>query len=359
MNTYRILSLWLLGLLSLLPAQAQPKRPSDMEYPSVHDPVVCYCEGKYYLFCTGFGVSVLSSPDLKRWTPERPVFAKVPEWALQSVPGYRGHTWAPDILFHNGRYYLYYSCSSFGKNSSAIGVAVNKTLNPSSPDYAWEDQGCLVRSIPGRDNWNAIDPNVLIDDKGQGWLTFGSFWGGIKMVRLDSTLCALAQPEEWYGLSCRPKYAQPQNLPEDNAVKPDRRGALFEPGNGAVEAPFIYKKGDYYYLFVSFDLCCRGEKSTYKVVVGRSKDIKGPYLDHEGRAMMEGGGSIVVEGNERYPGVGHSATVSIQGNDYLFFHAYDRDFNYGSKLLIRRLYWDNEGWPHAVLEDEKTQVIGL
>ena len=100
--------------------------------PAAHDPVAVRCGDTWYLFSTGFGISVLTSQDLKSWEPAGRVFDNPPQWALDTVPGYHGHTWAPDILYHGGTYYLYYSCSSFGKNDSAIGVATNRTLDPSS-----------------------------------------------------------------------------------------------------------------------------------------------------------------------------------------------------------------------------------
>ena len=315
--------------------------PTVFEYPSAHDPVVAFCEGKYYLFTTG--MTVMSSTDMKNWKFENPVFRELPQWARDK--GFRGMPWAPDIEFHNGLYYIYYSCSSFGKNGSAIGVAVNKTLNPESPDFKWEDKGMVVESVPGRDEWNAIDPNMIIDEEGNGWLVFGSFWRGIKMFRLDETLTRPSIPQQWYPVCRRPEGTAPDTVSTDTAVHADPRGTDFDAGNGAVEAPFIFKHGDYYYLFVSFDLCCRGEKSTYNVVVGRSEKVYGPYLDKDGKSMMYGAATQVVKGNERYPGVGHCAVVNFDGKDYMFFHAYDKQENYASKLLIREIIWTADGWP--------------
>ena len=131
----------------------------------VHDPVMIREKGVYYLFCTGMGISVFSSPDMTNWKKEKPVFDAPPSWALETIQGFKGHIWAPDISFHDGQYYLYYSVSAFGKNTSCIGVATNKTLDPSSSDFKWTDHGKLLQSIPGRDLWNAIDPNVAFDDE--------------------------------------------------------------------------------------------------------------------------------------------------------------------------------------------------
>ena len=317
--------------------------PADTDYPGVHDPVVARCDGRYYLFSTGYGISVWSSADAHTWHREKPALDPIPQWAMDAVPGYRGHTWAPDISYRNGKYYLYYSCSTFGKNNSCIGVATNRTLDPSSPDFKWEDQGMVVRSIPGRDQWNAIDPNVFEDEDGTLWMVFGSFWQGIKLVQLDADGCRLAQPEKWYSLCQRPRLV---NLPDTPLQQ--RRTAV-EPGNGAVEAPFLFRRDGWYYLFCSYDLCCRGSESTYKVVVGRSKDLTGPYFDRDGVSLLQDGGTVVVAGNDRYPGVGHSATVSFDGVDYLYFHGYDMHHNGQSRLLVRSIHWSDDGWPSVEL----------
>ena len=331
-------------------AQGNRRQPAfDPLQPAVHDPVAARCGDTWYLFSTGFGVSVLTSQDLKSWEPAGRVFDNPPQWALDTVPGYHGHTWAPDILCHGGTYYLYYSCSSFGKNDSAIGVATNRTLDPSSPDYRWEDRGCVVRSVAGRDNWNAIDPNVFIDTDGTGWMSFGSFWGGIKLVRLAASLTRVAEPQEWFPLCRRPEGTAEDTSETDDAIKADPRGKDFDPGNGAVEAPFIVRHGDWYYLFVSYDLCCRGPKSTYKVVVGRSDKVTGPYVDAAGTPLMQGGGTVVVSGNDRYPGVGHCAVVSTKEGEKMLFHAYDRETGYNAVLLARTLVWDRNGWPSIQL----------
>ena len=161
----------------VLMVQAQPRRPwFDAQHPDVHDPVMARGEdGRYYIFATGMGVSVISSADLKEWKQEAAVLREAPQWAVQEVKGYRGHTWAPDISYHRGLWHLYYSCSTFGKNGSAIGLAVNNTLDTSSPDFGWKDCGMVIASHRHRDNWNAIDPNLIVDHKGCPWLTFGSF----------------------------------------------------------------------------------------------------------------------------------------------------------------------------------------
>ncbi|MBF9252835.1 arabinan endo-1,5-alpha-L-arabinosidase [Pontibacter sp. 172403-2] len=298
---------------------------------SVHDPVMIRQDSTYYLFCTGRGIAVWSSEDMVNWEREDAVFANPPAWATEVVPDFKNHIWAPDISYHNGQYYLYYSVSAFGKNTSAIGVATNKTLHPSDPDFKWVDHGIVVQSVPGRDMWNAIDPNLVLDEQGQPWLAFGSFWEGLKLVKLKQKMLSIADdPQEWHTL-----------------VKRDRSDTLDarDPGNGAVEAPFIYKKGNYYYLFASFDYCCRGPESTYKMVVGRSDKVTGPYVDKEGKKMTRGGGTLLLEGDKNWYGVGHNAVCNFNGQDYLIFHAYDAADKGKPKLRIEKLSWDKNGWP--------------
>ncbi|BAV08697.1 arabinan endo-1,5-alpha-L-arabinosidase [Filimonas lacunae] len=296
----------------------------------VHDPVMIKQDSVYYLFCTGKGISVWASTDRLHWKKQNPVFDSLP-WGVKAVPGFVNHIWAPDISYHNGLYYLYYSVSAFGKNTSCIGVATNPTLHANDANYHWTDHGKVVESIPGRDLWNAIDPNLSVDDKGQPWLVFGSFWNGIKLVKLDSSRLQLSQPQQWYSVASRKR-----ECVADTAA-----------GNGAIEAPFIYKKNGYYYLFVSFDFCCRGEKSTYKMMVGRSAQITGPYLDKNNTPMLQGGGTLVLQGNAQWHGVGHNAVCNWDGKDYLIFHGYDAADKGRSKLRIAPLSWDVDGWPVA------------
>ena len=296
-----------------------------------HDPVMIRQDSVYYLFCTGRGISVWSSTNMKNWKREKPVFDTLP-WAVKAVNGFRNHIWAPDISFHNGLYYLYYSVSAFGKNTSCIGVATNKTLHPGSADYKWSDQGKVIQSVPGRDMWNAIDPNLITDEKGTPWLVFGSFWNGMKLVKLNADLKSVAQPEQWYTVASRKR----------DFILPDSVA-----GDAAIEAPFIFRKGNYYYLFVSFDYCCRGEKSTYKMMVGRSEKVMGPYVDRDGVSMNLGNGSLLLEGDKKWFGVGHNAVADFNGNDYLIFHGYDANDKGKSKLRIEEIDWLG-GWPFIV-----------
>jgi arabinan endo-1,5-alpha-L-arabinosidase len=305
----------------------------------VHDPVMIRQNDTYYIFCTGNGISVFSSTDMKSWKSEKPVFASAPQWAVEAIPTFKGHIWAPDISYFNGEYYLYYSVSAFGKNTSCIGLATNKTLDLNDPDFKWVDHGKVIQSIPGKTNWNAIDPNLITDGKGTPYLVFGSFWDGLKLVKLSSDAKTVAED-----ISKIPTIASRKTNP--NAPNPpsvDNNPA--DAGGNAIEAPFIFRKGKFYYLFASIDYCCKGINSTYKMIVGRAKKVTGPYVDQSGKPLATGGGTILLDGDENWYGVGHNAVVSFDRSDYLVFHGYDAHDSGKPKLNIRKLNWDKNGWP--------------
>ncbi len=307
---------------------------------SVHDPVMAKQGDTYYLFCTGMGISVWSSKNLKEWKKEEPVFSEAPVWAVKAIPTFKGHIWAPDISYYDGKYYLYYSVSAFGKNTSAIGLATNTTLDPLSPEYKWIDHGEVIQSYPGKTNWNAIDPNIVTDKKGTPYMSFGSFWDGLKLVKLSKDRMSIAEsPENLPTIASRKKSPSAENPPsvDDNPK---------DAGGNAIEAPFIFKKGKYYYLFASTDYCCKGPNSTYKMIVGRSKKVTGPYLDKNGVSMAQAGGTLLLEGDKNWYGVGHNSVYTFDNTDYLVFHGYDASDKGRSKLRIEKLSWDKKKWPY-------------
>ncbi|MBK6935962.1 MAG: family 43 glycosylhydrolase [Chitinophagaceae bacterium] len=297
---------------------------------SVHDPVMIKQDSVYYIFCTGRGISCWSSTDMINWKKEKPVFDTAPLWADSIVAGFRNHIWAPDIFYLNNRYYIFYSVSAYGKNTSAIGVAVNNTLHPFAANYKWEDKGIMIRSVPGKSNFNAIDPNIIVSDS-QPYLSFGSFWKGIMLVQLTNDLLRVADASAIINVASRKIFAKDTLL-------------LNGAGN-AIEAPYIFKKGNYYYLFASVDYCCKGKESTYKMIVGRADNIEGPYVDQLGKLMTEGGGSVLLKGDDKWYGVGHNAVVTIEGADYIVYHGYDAADNGKSKLRIEKLFWNSQEWP--------------
>lgn len=316
----------------------------------VHDPVMAWENGVFYLFSTGMGVQVATSTDRKTWTVHPfGAIREIPSWTHDSVPGFRNHVWAPDIINYKGRWWMAYSCSTFGRNTSAIGLASSPTLNfKDSLLYYWKDEGCLVSSQEHRDKWNAIDPAFILDKQGNPWLTWGSFWDGIQLARLDPETMHIPQGE-------RPKtIARRIALRDTLSVEPNPTSR--HAGRNAIEAPFITRHGDYFYLFVSHDYCCRGMKSNYKVVVGRSLNIEGPYLDREGRDLAAGGGTLVIQGDKvDFEAAGHNAFYHIptgvddQGNikhtDIFICHGYSIKHSGQAILIQREVEWTNDGWP--------------
>ena len=298
----------------------------------VHDPVMAHENGTYYLLSTGMGVSWATSKDRQSWVVQpTPFIEQLPEWTRDSVAGFRNHVWAPDIIRWHNRWWLSYSCSTFGKNNSAIGLMSADRL-----DGQWRDEGCLITSIAKRDDWNAIDSNIAIDDSDDTpWMVWGSFWDGIQLARLDTSM---------HRLATRPVTIARRHLPGDPtaAENPTSKYA----GRNSIEAPFIFKKNGYYYLFVSWDYCCRGAKSNYRVAVGRSKHIAGPYLDRSGKDMNKGGGTLFLEGDKQeYEAAGHCAAYTFEGQDVFICHGYSVKHKGASILVQRPIKWTNDGWP--------------
>ncbi|MEO6817521.1 MAG: arabinan endo-1,5-alpha-L-arabinosidase [Edaphobacter sp.] len=306
-----------------------------------HDPSIIKQNKTWYVFATGKApgggqFEVRCSTDLHQWKVCGQIFDAIPAWIHQRSPGTK-ELWAPDISFVNGEYRLYYAYSLFGRNTSGIALATNKRLDFASPNYRWVDHGLILES-KANDNFNAIDPNFVRDEHGHDWLAFGSFWDGIKMRRLDDKTGKLsASDNRLYSLARRAKPANPEpatpNLP-----------ANWE----AVEAPFIVHYHHYYYLFTSWDLCCRGTKSTYKTMVGRAKSVIGPYLDKTGKPLTEGGSTELLTANTRWLGPGgESILMDPKGDDLIVFHAYDAKTGKPS-MHLSTIDWTGD-WPHAQL----------
>lgn len=324
-------------VVAALSATAQPNHHRRVSFttstPMVHDPVMAYEDSTYHIYATGMGIQHLTSRDRQQWTVSpAPLMTVMPQWTRDSVPGFQHHVWAPDVIQWHNRWWLAYSCSTFGKNGSAIGLLTARSL--SAP--VWNDEGCIVTSREKRDQWNAIDPCFVIDEQDQPWLTWGSFWDGIQLVRLDSTMHIAPgqQPRtiaRRYASGCK-----------NQAPNPTSKFA----GTNAIEAPFIYKHGGWYYLFVSWDYCCRGSKSNYRVAVGRSRTVDGPYLDRDGVDMREGGGTLFLEGDkQQFEAAGHCAAYTINGQDIFICHGYSIAHKGASILIQRPISWTSDEWP--------------
>jgi len=272
---------------SVLPLEQSASRGITTRDPSS----IVKCKGEYWVFYTGRGVPSYHSKDLVQWERGPAVFKAAPEWIAGIVPENRNMVyWAPDIIKLGDRYLLYYSVSSFGKMTSAIGLATNRTLDPGDPAYHWTDEGFVVRTQQGQasEAYNAIDPAVFHDSDGSLWLTFGSYWTGIKLIQLD---------------------------PKTGKRADSKMSSLAF--NESIEASYLCKHDNYYYLFVNWGSCCQGPRSTYNIRIGRSKTVTGPYVDKAGVNMLQKGGSIfLATTNGPLIGPGHAGTLNANGRDW-------------------------------------------
>lgn len=323
----------------------------------VHDPSTIVKEnGDYWFFRTGRGVPSFRSKDLKTWEQGPAVVQASPTWLADVVPpgagrrgrGARGPAtapatnptaeaavppargrgagggvpsfWAPDVIRVGDRYLLYFSYSAFGVNTSCIAMTSSPTLNPDDPRYKWSDPQIVVQSRR-EDNFNAIDPAMILDQEGRLWMSFGSFWSGIKLIELD--------PKTGLRIPDSPMHSL----------------AHYD----SIEAPFIYHHDGHYYLFLNWGLCCRGVNSTYNMRVGRSRTITGPYLDKDGKDMLTGGGSLLLETDRAFIGPGHPGIIKEGDTYWMSMHFYDGTASVaggtGGTLAIRPLRWAADGWP--------------
>lgn len=316
------LGFWLIAAATRA-EQTQPVLSGDVR---IHDPSVIVVDGTWVSFETGQeggdyqgAVRIKISPDGLVWSDAGSVGKGIPAWVREELGFQPPNLWAPTIAKHGDTYYLYYSASRFGVNTSAIGLATNRSLDTKSPGEGWEDQGQVLRTGTG-DNYNAIDPFRVDTADGRAWLAFGSFWSGITMVEIDP--------------------ASGKRLEGDGVLY-----ALASRGGAGIEAATILHHENHYYLFVSFDRCCAGVNSTYKVMVARAEAVTGPYVDAAGTPMMAGGGSEVLASAGRFIGPGgQEAFVGPEG-EMLVYHYYDGDDFGVPKLQISPIRWTEDGWP--------------
>jgi arabinan endo-1,5-alpha-L-arabinosidase len=302
----------------------------------LHDPVIIKEGDTYHVFGSGGwggepGITWRTSRDLIHWVNNGHPFDAIPDWAKQAIPGATS-IWAPDVSFFNGLFQLYYAVSTGGSMRSVIGFATSRTLDKTSADYGWTDHGLVLQTFVGG-TYNAIDPNFVQGFDGNCWLAFGSYWSGIKLVPLDSS-------------TGKPRPNDPKIF--SIAYRPAPEG-----GDNPIEGAFIFTHEDWYYLFASYDYCCKGLASNYYVAVGRSKDIRGPYRGRDGKSMMDGyGTAVLVErpwASTRWRGPGGCGLMHDKGRDLIVYHAYDAKNNAKATLRLSEVTWSADGWPHADL----------
>lgn len=308
------------------------------------------CKNRYYIFSTGRNILSKSSADKIFWSPGPPVFTNAPSWTTNAVPGFAGIFWAPDVLFFNNQYHVYYAVSTFGSQVSAIGLVTNPTLDPTDASYHWTDQGPVIQSTNGSP-YNTIDPSFVWDASANLWMAFGSYWSGIYLVQLNSlTGLRIAPASPTYQLAY----------------------------NSSIEASYVYRRGSYYYLFVNWGSCCSGVNSTYNIRVGRSTAVTGPYLDRNGVSMVSNGGTLFLRGTGKFTGPGHMGILSENGREWFTYHYYDANAwapEYGAyghaDFDFEPLSWTADNWPgftndwsagyrfEADAEEDHHQYFGL
>ncbi len=295
----------LAGSIALVSALVPQMTFAQVGKPYIHDPsTIMECDGKYYTFGTGGGG--LISED--GWT-----------WNGGGVRPGGGA--APDAIKIGDRYLIAYSATGGGLGGGHAGRVLtmwNKTLDPNSPDFAYTEPIEVAHSLDDED-CDAIDAGLLLDPTtGRLWLTYGTYFGFIRIVELDP--------------------------------KTGKRVEGNEPVNIAIdcEATDLMYRNGWYYLLGTHGTCCDGPNSTYNIVVGRSRNVTGPYLDNMGRDMLKGGGKMVIAASDRKTGPGHFGRyIEDDGVEKMSFH-YEADFVQGGRsvLAIRPLLWKND-WPVA------------
>ncbi|KAF9027520.1 glycoside hydrolase family 43 protein [Hymenopellis radicata] len=302
---------FLLLFVALCSAQVGPGTVTGNT--AVHDPTMCKdSSGTYFVFSTGVGIEIRTSPDRTAWTYRGLVWPNGASWTDTYTGVSGGSLWAPDCYYDGSTFHLYYSASTFGSSHSAIFYATSSTGLPGS----FTNKG-LVTSTTTSSGYNAIDPNLLVD--GSNWyLSFGSFWTGIKIESVSPST----------------------GLATSGITGIAQRTA----NSGAIEASAIYKFGSFYYLFTSWDTCCQGTSSTYNIRVGRSTSPTSGYVDASGVALTAGGGTLVLGTHGNIYGPGGQDIMTDGDGPILVYHYYTSS---GSFLGINRLDFSS-GWPVVV-----------
>ncbi len=325
----------------------------------IHDPSsMVKCKDTYWVFGTGDGIHSLFSTDLVTWQEGPTPFTKTqyPAWINNYVKGatsntgtpiFHGNFWAPDVIFMNNTYYVYYSCSEWGTMTSTIGCVTNKTLDPADPAYKWQDVGFLgIWSYQPSLALNAIDPSICRGPDGKVWMVYGSFnERGIVITELDTVT---GKPKSTSG-----------NLPGTTIANSWTGPNSYDYAEGE-GACLVYRNG-YYYLFYNKGGCCAGINSSYYIVTGRATHPLGPYYDKQGKNLKaygaKSGGTVVFKHDDlrgtddRYYGPGHVGIFNERGTDYVSFHYYDPNWSYpgqpsgGPTLGFAKLVWGSDGWP--------------
>jgi len=285
----------------------------------IHDPSMLKVGSIYELYSTHGLLHAHQSTDRENFTDAGYALAALPAWT-NTYTASSGDLWAPDASYHStsgSPYWLYYAASTFGSTNSAIGLAYSASGAPGS----FTDSGAAIYTSANCPGANAIDPASVVDAAGNAWLAFGSWSSGIQIVPV----------------------ANSTGIPTGAACTQ----LAYHPSGTGIEGAYIYPHGSYYYLFASVDTCCNGDSSTYRIIVGRSSSITGPYADRGGIALNAGGGTIVLSAHGNVNGPGGESLFADTDGDILVYHYYDGNNNGYPALGINVLGWTTDGWPYV------------
>jgi arabinan endo-1,5-alpha-L-arabinosidase len=292
---------------------------SDTAAIGIHDPSMIKVGSTYYLYSTHGTLHAHSSTDRVNFGDDGFALSALPSWT-NAYTASSGDLWAPDASYHSSSstpYWLYYAASGFGGTYSAIGLATSTTGVPGT----YVDSGAAVYASANCNGSNAIDPTSVVDFTGNTWLAFGSWSSGIQIVPVDSST----------GIPTGAACAQ----------------LAYHPSGTGIEGSYILAHGGYYYLLASIDDCCNGDTSTYRIVVGRSTSITGPYTDRGGLAMTAGGGTILLSAHGNINGPGGESVLTDTDGEILVYHYYDGNNNGDPALGINHLLFTSDGWPYV------------
>lgn len=306
----------LIGIFTLGNVYAQNQYTNPVFDRNTPDPTVVQApDGAFYAY--GTGGTCRKSLDLVHWE-DMGIALERPTWndSVRTDKNGQKHPmrfslWALDVS-RVGKKYLVYYASAFWGNETRTGLGVAEGTSPTK----FTDCGKMFRSTEIGVQ-NSIDP-CYVEDKGKKYLIWGSF-SGLYLGKLTKDGKQIKNPNQ-----------------------------LTKVAGKAFEGAMVYKRKGYYYLFASVGTCCEGAKSTYRTVVGRSKNLAGPYVDRQGRKMLENHYETIISGNDRWKGPGHNSEIITdkKGETWLLYHAFDaQDPEKGRVMLLDKLLWDAEGWP--------------
>ena len=306
----------------------------DMHSPDTdaHDPSVVLVDGTYLMVATSGHefVPTWTSRDKIHWQAHGPILKDPPAWLKEAVPQHRS-VWAPAPVLVDDKLRIYYCASQkFGSNTSFIGIAECEHFDAKQPAEGWVDHGKLIESHADKDNFNAIDPDVMVGPDGRHWMVYGSYWSGMYEVEIDPKTGLLAHPGE-------PALHIASNTGE--------RG-------NPLEAPMLRYHDGFYYLFVTYGLAAQGVRSTYRTMVGRSKNPQGPFLGFDGKPMTEGGHTDLLKSSPPMFGPGGGNMFQDDKGAWWFaYHYYDSTRHWHGDIWgkpafqVRRTVWGDDGWP--------------